>query len=439
MLKDKLKIILREFHQTSIPNLVPRRQKIDYDILDSPVNKIFTIIGPRRAGKTCFLFQVIGRLLESGAQKEDVVYINFEDERIMPLQSQDFQVILDAYFELYGSHKKPFIFFDEVQNVDGWQRFVRRLNDQGFPVFVTGSNSRMLSRDIASELRGRTLTYEIFPFSFSEIIRAKGMVFEESMIYGNSRHQLIRLYEDYLKTGGYPEMAFIDSDRTRGLVFQDYFNTIFYRDMVERYQIKNTDLLRQWLNTLMSNISSLISFNKVENDFKSRGMKLSRATLSTFAGYIEDIYFGFFVEIFASSVRKRQINPRKFYLIDPGIHNYLTLKHSENRGRLLENIVFLHLKRQGLSVNYYKTANGHEIDFLIPGTDKPEIIQVCCDLSHIDIYHREKRALTEGMKELNQPRGLLLTWDEKREETVKQGKIEVMPVWEWLVRVESGG
>jgi len=432
MLKENLKIIIKEFHEATLPDLIERRQRIDFSILQSPVKKIMTIIGPRRAGKTYFLFQIMKKLLAGDMDMTDIIYINFEDERILPLGAEDLHHVLDAYFELYKDKNRPSIFFDEIQNVDGWDRFVRRLNDQGYPIFLTGSNSRMLGREIATALRGRTLTYEIFPFSFLEFLTAKGIGFDENFVYGRSRHQIRQLYDAYFFSGGFPEIAFTEEKSTKNRILQDYFNTIFYRDLIERYKIKNIELLRQWLNMLTMNISSLISLNKVENDFKSQGMKLSRTTLGSFARYVEDVFFGFFVEMYSESVRKRQVNPKKFYLIDPGIHTYLTLKFSENKGRLLENLVFITLRRKGLSVHYYKTKAGHEIDFLIKGNGKSELIQVCYDLTNIDTYNREKKALLSGIKELGLESGLILTQDEKHEERIGDCLVKIMPVWEWL-------
>ncbi|MBW1744730.1 MAG: ATP-binding protein, partial [Deltaproteobacteria bacterium] len=167
--------------------------------------------------------------------------------------------------------------------ISGWDKFVRRLNDRGFTIFLTGSNSRMLSREIATSLRGRTLAYELFPFSFIEYLKAKGMKPGKNVAYGKKRHQITRFYEQYFRCGGYPEITFVEDESVKGRIVQDYFNTVFYRDLVERYRIKNTELLRQWLNALVMNVSSLISLTKIENDFRSRGMRLSRATLSTFA------------------------------------------------------------------------------------------------------------------------------------------------------------
>ena len=437
MLKEQFKILLKEFHDSSLPFLIERDLEIDFSIIRSSIKKIITIIGPRRAGKTYFLFQVMKKLIAGGSDLTDIIYVNFEDERVLPMQAEDLQGILDAYFELYDK-KRPFIFFDEIQNIEGWDKFVRRLNDQGFNIFLTGSNSRMLSREIATALRGRTLTYELFPFSFAEFLNAKGMAPRVNLIYGKERHRVRRLYEEYFYSGGYPEICFIEEESTKGKIIQDYFNTIFYRDLVERYHIKNTELLRQWLNTLVVNIASLISFKKIENDFKSRGMKLSRATLSAFARYVEDVFFGFLVDIYSESIRKRQVNPKKFYLIDQGMHNYLTLKFSENRGRLLENLVFLELRRRQHSFCYYKTKGGHEVDFVVIHKEKEEeLIQVCHDLTHVETYSRERKALLSGIKELGLKNGLILTQDEKREEKYEDYCLQIMPVWEWLLMPDN--
>lgn len=436
MIKENLKIILKEFHDITLPDLIERDHKIDFSILGSPIKKIITIIGPRRAGKTYFLFQIMKKLLAEGMDITDIIYINFEDERILPMNPEDLQHILNAYFELYPTKGKPFIFFDEIQNIYGWNKFVRRLNDQGLNIILTGSNSRMLGHEIATALRGRTLTYEIFPFSFREFLRANEIIMEKNVIYGKTRHRVNQLYEEYLFSGGYPEITLIEKKSTKGRLLQDYFNTIFYRDLVERYRIKNSNLLRQLLNSLMMNLSAPISFNKIENDFKSRGMKLSRATLSSYARYVEDIFFGFFIELYSESARKRQINPKKFYLIDQGIHNYLTLKFTENRGRILENLVFLELRRRGFHVFYYKTAGGHEVDFLLKDNGDWKLIQVCYDLSHIDTFNREKKALLSGLHELGIENGIILTQYEKREEKTKDYTLKIMPVWEWLLMPE---
>ncbi|MGD2151505.1 MAG: ATP-binding protein, partial [Desulfobacterales bacterium] len=259
MIKDNLKVVLTEFHESPLPDLIERNLAFNFSILDAPINKVITIIGPRRAGKTYFLFQIMKKLLEKENHITDIIYINFEDERILPMTGQDLQYVLEAYFELHGK-TDPFIFLDEIQNIPGWEPFVRRLNDKGYRVFITGSNSRMLGREIATALRGRTLTYEIFPFSFKEFLLANKITPEKNLLYGKMRHRIKTLYEDYFFSGGYPEIALVQDRSIKGRILQDYFNTIFYKDLVERYRIKNTELLKQWLNALLMNLSSRISF-----------------------------------------------------------------------------------------------------------------------------------------------------------------------------------
>jgi hypothetical protein len=436
MLKDAFKIVIKEFHETKLPDLIPRHLEIDHVDIHSAVKKIITIVGARRAGKTTFLFQLMKELIAAGNSITDFIYINFEDERLLPLRAGDLHLILDSYFELYDESKQPILFLDEIQNVDGWDKFVRRLNDRGHNIFITGSNSRMLGREIATALRGRTLTYEIFPFSFLEFLDAQNVKFGENDLFGKKRHQIRQLFDRYFFCGGYPEITFVENKSTQTRIFQDYFNTVFYRDLIDRYRIKNSELMRLWLTTLMANISSLISLSKAENDYKSRGMKLSKATLSTYSGYVEDIYFGFFVQLFAESERKRQVNPKKFYLIDQGLHNLLTPRFMENKGRLLENLVFLELKRKGKQVFYFKSKRGYEIDFLVDEQGEKRLIQVCYDLSRIDTFNREKRALLGGMKELGLQNGLILTFDDKRVEEAAGHAIDIIPVWKWLLTNE---
>ncbi len=432
-LKESFKIIIKEFHESALPELIPRHLEINLSILNSPVKKIITVIGPRRAGKTSYLFQLMRELITAGTDKTNIIYINFEDERILPLRAEELHLILDAYFELYETAEHPFIFFDEVQNIEGWDKFVRRLNDQGFNIFISGSNSRMLGREIATALRGRTLTYEIFPFSFLEYLDARNIQFDESVIYGKKRHQIRQQFDRFYYSGGYPEIALLEDRKIQAKIMQDYFDTVFYKDLVDRYKIKNSDLLRMWMATLMSNVSSLISYSKIENDFKSRGMSLSKATLSRFAGYMEDVFFGFFVSTFSESERKRQVNPRKFYLVDQSLHNFLTLRFSENKGKVLENIVFSQLRRNGQKVCYYKTKRGYEVDFLLAENGEKKLIQVCHDISRMETFNREKRALSAGIKELGSKSGLILTLDEKGHEAIDGHLFEIMPVWEWLL------
>lgn len=433
MLKDKLKIIINEFQASPLPAMQERELVVDLSLVRSPVSKAITIIGPRRAGKTFFLYQIMKNFLVNGADIRDFVYVNFEDERLLPMTAADLELVLGAWHELHNRETRPLLFLDEIQNITGWEKFVRRLVDQGHNILVSGSNSKLLSSDIAAALRGRTLTYTLLPFSFREFLAIQGVALEKNIQYGQKRHLVQQLFENFSATGGYPEVVQLENDQTRTRVLQDYFHAIFYRDLVERYRVKHSELLRHWLGILMANIASLVSFRKVENDFKSRGMRVSSSTLATYSRYVEDIFFGFFVEMYSESTRKRQINPKKFYLIDQGLHNYLTLGFSANKGRVLENLVFLELKRRGLEVFYYRTKSGAEVDFLIRDNNGLRLIQVCHDLTNIETASRETKALAQGMKELGLNTGLILTHAEKKDEPSVSGSIAIRPAWEWLL------
>ncbi len=434
MLKDNIKIILGELTDILPSQFIERESHLTPGLLQGRINKAITIIGPRRAGKTWFLYQFMNLLIEQGKTVEDFLYINFEDERLQPLTAGNLQLILDAWFELRGPEKKPLIFFDEIQNIDGWDKFIRRLIDQGYRVCITGSNSKLLSLEIATALRGRTLTFKIFPFSFKEFLQVKGISPSADLLYRKERHLLVSYFDQYLYCGGYPEIVLTDDRQTQINIAQNYFNTIFYRDLVERHHINNTDLLRHWMHLLLANISSLISYRKAENDFKSRGFQVSSSTLSKFAAYLEEAFFGTFLEIHSESVRKRQTNPKKFYLVDQGLHNFLSMSFSSNKGRLLENVVFLELQRRGIPVRYYKTSTDREIDFITSMPGKEQLIQVCYDMGHQETAEREKRAILKGITESGHKEGLILTNNHKEELKIRGKQLHLCPVYEWLLK-----
>ncbi len=244
---------------------------------------------------------------------------------------------------------------------------------------------------------------------------------------------MVSHFDQYLYCGGYPEIVLTDDNLTQSKIAQDYFNTIFYRDLIDRHHISNTELLRHWMHLLLANISSLISYRKAENEFKSRGLQVSSSTLSKFGAYLEEAFFGTFLEIHSESVRKRQTNPKKFYLVDQGLHNFLSMSFSSNKGRLLENVVFLELQRKGILTSYYKTQTGQEIDFITSMNRQKQLIQVCYNMDHQETAEREKRAILKGMAELDHQEGLILTNDRKEELKSHGKQLYLRPVYEWLL------
>jgi len=392
--------------------------------------KINTIIGPRRAGKTFFIYQKINQL--KSKNKDRIIYINFEDERLFPIKKEELDLILEAYYELYPENKgmKLYVFFDEIQEVPLWELFVRRLYDQeDVEICITGSSSKLLSREIATQLRGRTLTYFIYPLSFKEFLRAKGVTLERHFEYKSLRYQLKKLLQEYIEFGGFPEI--VDKDQAlKTKILQEYFDLIFYKDMVERYKIRNFGVVKEMLLYLVNTTSFYFSTNKYYNLLKSQGKKISKNTLFTYLSCITDINFMFLVPKYGK-LKEQLANPKKVYVIDTGLVNAIAFKVSKDTGKLYENIVFIELKRRGKEIYYWK--NKHECDFLIKEGEKiKEVIQVCFELTE-ENKEREINGINEAMEEFKLKEGLMITGDFEGVEVVKGKNLVYKSLWKWLL------
>ena len=392
--------------------------------------KINSIIGPRRAGKTFFIYQKINQL--KSKNKDKIIYINFEDERLFPIKKEELDLILEAYYELYPENKgmKLYVFFDEIQEAPLWELFVRRLYDQeDVEICITGSSSKLLSREIATQLRGRTLTYFIYPLSFKEFLRAKGVTLERHFEYKSLRYQLKKLLQEYIEFGGFPEI--VDKDQAlKTKILQEYFDLIFYKDMVERYKIRNFGVVKEMLLYLVNTTSFYFSTNKYYNLLKSQGKKISKNTLFTYLSCITDINFMFLVPKYGK-LKEQLANPKKVYVIDTGLVNAIAFKVSKDTGKLYENIVFIELKRRGKEIYYWK--NKHECDFLIKeGEIIKEVIQVCFELTE-ENKEREINGINEAMEVFKLKQGLMITGDFEGEEAVNGKNLVYKPLWKWLL------
>jgi uncharacterized protein len=379
-------------------NIVPREITFPKSI-----NKIFVAIGMRRTGKTYFLLQTIKNLLAKGIPMSRILYINFEDDRLYPLSQEKLRNLLESFYTLYPENHEQqcYIFLDEIQNVEQWPVVIRRYYDtKQVQLFLTGSSAKLLSSEIASSLRGRSLSIEVWPFSFREYLTAKHVDIIKQLrgkkYLDTMRSHLI----SYLEQGGFPEVVnATTSDRIR--ILQDYVNVVIFRDIVERYKITNTVLVKYLIKTLLKNAGSYLAINKVFNDLKSQGLTVGKNTLHEYLSYIEDAYLAFRVPLYSESIRKIQTNPKKIYAIDSGLINAYTLGISENRGHFLENLVYLDLRRRQQEIFYYLTKTRNEVDFLtktIKG--KWQLYQVVWDIENQETFEREKRALHEAEKEL---------------------------------------
>ncbi len=426
-----LEQLIADFHERPLPHLTCRSAK-----LPALSGKIDTVIGMRRTGKTWFLYQQMQDYLVQGIAKERLLYINFDDERLYPMGRDDLRRITETYYRLYPEHKQQtcYLFFDEIQNVDGWEPFVRRLLDtENVQLALTGSSARLLSREIASTLRGRSLTTEIFPFSFREFLSHQGIEHDLSRPPGGGRRALYanRLYQ-YLVQGGFPEVQGLE-EAYRHPILQEYVDVVILRDVVERHGVGNIVPLRYLIRHLLSAPSTLFSVNRFYNDLKSQGIACGKNTLHEYLGYLVDAYLIDTVPILARSVRRRQVNPRKVYSIDTGLA--LAFRHDAHidRGRLLENMVFTRLRQQRLDIAYFRSEEGYEVDFHTTARDgSRQLIQVTESLTNSHTRERELRALLTAMEHCGLDEGIVITLNE--EDRIEQdGRvIDVVPAWRWL-------
>lgn len=423
--KEIIKEIIRDFHRSQLPETKQRDLSI-------PVNtkKIVTITGVRRSGKTYILFETIKKLLSLNVPKNRMLYLNFEDERL-DLSIEQVELILQSYRELYPDIdlSKCYLFFDEVQNVAGWERFIRRVYD-GITknIFITGSNSRLLSKEISTSLRGRTLTYEIFPLSFKEYLRFYGI--EPDIYHSETKAKIIGLFERFLIEGGFPELPMV-SEHIKFLTLQEYFHVMLYRDMVERFKITNITVLKYFLKRLFENISSPLSVNKIYNELKSHGYRISKNMLYEYLQYAEDIYLFQIIRKYNPSILKQELGEKKVYAIDNGILNSATYSFLKDYGKLLENLIFMEFRKKGKSVFFYK--NKKECDFLIPDDKNGEVIQVTYSVEDISTREREIGGLIEACRLSGFKRATLLTLAEEAIFNIEGIKINVLPAYKWVL------
>jgi len=375
-------------------------------------NVIKVAVGMRRSGKTYFLFQTIRTLLAENLPIDHVLYINFEDDRILPLDHKAMGQMIDSWYTLYPDNHNHccYLFLDEVQNVEGWPLVLRRLLDtKNIQIYVTGSSAKLLSKEIATSLRGRSLAIEILPYSYPEYLHTHHLELP-SKPFGKKMLDHQRSYLlDYFQMGGFPGVQSMSLNE-RLETLQNYVETVVFRDIVERHQVSNVALLKYFINFLLKNISSPFSINKFYNDIKSQGHKVGKDTLHSYLAYLEDAFLIFTVPIFTESLRRTQTTPKKIYAIDNGLIGANTFNLSPNMGKFLENQVYLDLRRQKKKIFYYLTSDGYEIDFVTQDDQgKHEIIQVAWETDDPLTLKREERALRQAENELGFP-GKLIDW-----------------------------
>ncbi len=430
-MRDTIRSLILDFQESRLETGVPRRLRIE-----GVPGKAAVCIGVRRSGKSTFLFQIIQRLLDGGVSRQNILYLNFFDDRLHNLRQDNLGLISEAYFSLFPEKKNTetvYCFFDEIQDVPGWETFVDRLmRTEKCEVTLTGSSARMLSKEIATQMRGRSLSWEMFPYSFREFLDARGIE-SEGALSTRKRLFIQKAFEEYWKTGGFPETIDL-SGNLRIRIHQEYFHALLFRDLVERHDISHPKAVTDLAHRLVDNTASLYSVNSLTGYLKALGHKAPKSAVSDYIDWFEDAYFLFTVRLFDPSLARSNTNPKKIYCIDTALVTSVSSGILANTGHLLENLVFMSLRRQHPEIHYYKTRTGKEVDFILSERGRPrKLVQTCESLSDQKTRKRELDALDEAMTEQGLPTGTIVTRNEEGRIDTAGGTIDIVPAWRFLL------
>lgn len=422
MRHDLLKTLILEQQAISVTqDDISRELPIPIEQLIQTTN-IVILTGVRRCGKSTLL-----QMLRT-QHKQHNYYLNFDDERLIHFTVDDFQLLMELFTELFDAQK--ICFFDEIQNISGWERFVRRLHDQGYKLFITGSNAHMLSQELGTHLTGRHLQLSLYPFSFSEYLAFTKTTINFKLITTAAKGQLNKTLQNYLKLGGFPQ--YIKEPLIEYL--QSLYENILYRDIVTRYKLPSPVAIKQLAFYLASNVGKTISFNGLK-----KLLALSNAnTVAEYCLYLENAYLFFLVKRFSYSLKSQAHAPKKVYAIDTGLASAIGFRGSEDSGRMLENLVFLALKRKNYDVFYHQDKK--ECDFVVCKQNKIiMLLQVCTHLETADTKEREIAGLKEAMLAYHINTGTIITlntFDDMTVETLdKTFKIKVVPIWDFMIHI----
>ena len=431
---EKIKQYLLDFQERDFLNL----KKREIQLRDS--SKIQTVIGARRVGKTYLLFNKIKELEERGIKRKQIIYLNFENPVLNEISYKEIKDIIGLHWSVFPEivNQKLYLFIDEPQSIVRWELAIRELYDNyNCCLFITGSSSKLLSKEIATSLRGRSITTILLPLSFKEFFEFKNVSLDINKISSKSKSKIINYFEEFLQFGGYPEIVFEEYPNEKLKIIKDYFDMVIYKDLVERYNLKNINLIKWLINSLVNSVSKEASINKLYLNLKSQGLKLSKNTLYEYFSILEDSFFVFPLRKFDYSCRNEGLSIPKIYLNDIGFLNLYSLK---NLGQRLENIVFLNLIRQInnsplTKINYWKHSSDKEVDFIISeGKKIKSAIQVCYSLSDSNTNEREFGAMLLGLDYFKLKKGVIISNDYEDEKRINGKTIKIIPCWKWLLQ-----
>lgn len=424
MYRDVFKRIIVEWLERPLPDLVKRDIELRVDR-----ENINAVIGPRRVGKTSLMLYTIKCLLGQ-SRKEEILFVDFEDNRLTGISSRELDELFVAHREVTGIEPK-YLFFDEVQEAPGWSKFVRRLhNSEKYCIVVSGSSSKLLSREIATELRGRYRSTLMLPFSFKEFLSLRGFEYDGKVQFSEKKGMLLSLLEEYLSYGGFPLVAKKSDLNDKKDLVKSYYETIFYKDIIERYKVKNIDIMEALMSHVLDNNSTMFSVSSFGKVLKEKGVKASKKTVSLYLKYLEDAFFVFSSQKFSYSSKVRSLNPKKIYLLDNSFQVFLSTNFSPDKGKLLEAVVMQELKRRNAQVFYFNEKK--ECDFIIKDGRQLEAIQATYELNSNN-KERETAGLAEALRQTKAEKGTILTMDQEEEINIEGKKIMATPVWKWLL------
>lgn len=397
-------------------------QREQLTLIDSlvPLSHVVIISGIRRCGKSTLMRQILQKYYGNA-----FYFVDFEDERFVTFTTQDFNSLYEVLIELYGL--QHLFFFDEIQNIDDWELFVRRIHREKNKVFITGSNASLLSSELSTRLTGRHIVVELLPFSFREYLHYHKITYnEKSFLITQEKAILKKCFNEFLESGGMPEYL----EHKNSLVLQNVYENILYKDVITRYEVKEIKAIRELTLDLLSNIGTPLSYTKIKNNLNLGSVN----TVKNYIHYLENAYLIFTLDRFSFSVSQQTLRQKKVYAIDTGLVKQVAFHFSKKQGRYLENIVYLELRRRYKEIYYYKTEDNLEVDFLVrEGTKIILLVQVTESLKDPKTKEREYQALSHAMRELRVEKGLILTQDEEPAD-MEFPEIETASIYQWLLK-----
>ena len=416
MTKDLIKVLISEYQDfVSQVELIPR----DVEFVDG-LNYVF--VGLRHAGKSYLMFQRIEQLIAQGHKKEEILYFNFEDDRIDSLDVSDLDLIKTCYEEMYDN--RPIFFLDEIQLVDKWEKFARRLADQKYQVYITGSNAKMLSSEIATTLGGRYMIHEVYPYSFKEYLKANGINSNEKNSTFKYGKQMVKLANVYFQHGGLPETVGMKEPRPW---MSNLFSNIFFGDLVARYRIRNDFALRVMIRKMAESVKQPLSYSRIASIVSSTGKKLSTDAAIDYVGYMVESWLILPYENLYGKLQDKESN-RKYYFTDNGLLHLFLIDANTS---LLENIVAVTLRRKYGDGSYFWNSKNAEVDFVVP--EEGLAVQVSYSMADADTFKRETDGLIKLSSVQTIKRMMVVTMDEERIAEKEDFQIELIPLWKWLL------